>query len=101
MWTLGAVAFLSPSSLSGLYVGWNGSPQTCHVLRMFDQVQAPSNTSAHNNVFRDVTLGLKEIVQRAIPFRERIILVKNRNLNQEFSGCDVLITEPVASSALK
>lgn len=44
---------------------------------MSNDTQALSNPSAHNNVFRDVTLGLKEIVQRAITFRERIILVKN------------------------
>lgn len=47
------------------------------VEEMSNDMQALSNPSAHNNVFRDVTLGLKEIVQRAITFRERIILVKN------------------------
>lgn len=47
------------------------------VEEMANDTQAPSNPSAHNNVFRDVTLGLKKIVQRAITFRERIILVKN------------------------
>lgn len=47
------------------------------VEEMSNDTQALSNPSAHNNVFRDVTLGLKEIVQRAITFRERIILVKN------------------------
>lgn len=45
--------------------------------QMLNEVQALSNTSVHNNVFRDVTLGLKEIIQRAIMFQERIISVKN------------------------
>lgn len=45
--------------------------------QMLNEVGAPSNISAHNNVFRDVTLSLKEIVRRAIMFLERIIPVKN------------------------
>lgn len=44
---------------------------------MLNEVQALSNISAHNKVFREVTLGLKEIVWRAIMFQERIIPVKN------------------------
>lgn len=45
--------------------------------QMLNEGWALSNTSAHNNVFRNVTLSLKEIVRRAIMFQERIIPVKN------------------------
>lgn len=86
------MAFLSTSSLSGFYAPMGSLNLTCplgemgppkpamlskRVEEMANDTQAPSNPSTHNNVFRDVTLGLKKIVQRAITFRERIILVKN------------------------
>lgn len=68
---------------------------------MLNEVQALSNTSAHNNVFRDVTLSLKEIVFESNYVSRENNSCKELKLNQDFFKADnVLITEPVASSLL-